>query len=138
MKNLFSILIIVFALMIVLVSTAYAERVTTMSWGVPTTYSDGTALLPGEISGYTIWCGVQSGSYSSAVDVGYVQSVDLGQVIPVPDGLYYCAGTVSVIWTGILPSNYSNEVEVMRSGPDFITRPMAGVTPNGMVIQLDK
>jgi hypothetical protein len=63
-----------------------------LSWIPPSEREDGTALLPGEISGYTVYYGAASASYSNSlyIDNGLATSASIVDLAP---GTYYMAVT---------------------------------------------
>jgi hypothetical protein len=74
----------------------------TLSWTVPTTYTDGTALV---VSGYRIYSGTASGVYGTPLDVGKTTSHVFTSL---SSGTHYF--TVTVYDSSGSESIFSNEV----------------------------
>jgi hypothetical protein len=76
------------AWLLALLSRAEAAGTLTMAWDAPTTYTDGSAIPPGAITGYTLYLGTTSGVYPIVRDVGLVTQAT---VTGLNDGLAYYA-----------------------------------------------
>ncbi len=76
----------------------------TLSWGAPTTNTDGTALT--NLGGYKVYYGTSSGVYTTAVNVGNVLSYKVANLTS--GHTYYFA--VTAYNTSNVESSYSNEV----------------------------
>jgi len=81
----------------------------TLAWDPPTTYFDGTPLLPANINFYTLyWGAAPGGPYPNKLQVGNV----LTSAVPnLKTGTYYFVATcTSTTLAGAQESGYSNEV----------------------------
>lgn len=76
------------ALLLSLPSLAWAAWSVTLAWEAPTTFVDGTAALPADIAGYTLYSGTQSGVYPLVTDVGLTTQAMLGGLV---EGVRYYA-----------------------------------------------
>ncbi|HEY6012031.1 MAG TPA: fibronectin type III domain-containing protein [Nitrospirota bacterium] len=75
-----------------------------LAWDVPTTYSDGSELVP---AGYKIYYGTSSGNYTQVIDTGNTTVYSLSDLNLAP-GTYYF--TVTVYDSTGMESDLSNEV----------------------------
>ncbi len=82
--------------------------VATLSWDAPTTRTDGSSLNPvTDISGYKIYYGTASGTYTQVVNVTNPGTATITQTLNLPSGTYYFV--VTDIDTSGQESSYSNE-----------------------------
>ncbi|RPI76345.1 MAG: hypothetical protein EHM45_13195 [Desulfobacteraceae bacterium] len=76
----------------------------TLSWDIPTHYTDATPIAPDEITGYTIYYGTESCTYADSVFVGNVTACTL----ILPKDTYYFV--ITAIGFEGNESSFSNEV----------------------------
>jgi hypothetical protein len=110
-------LIIEFTIFLLLtVSWSYADAGQgVLRWIPPTTNEDGTPLT--DLSGYKVYCGKVSGTYTLIKDVGNIVAYP---VTGLSDGTWYCA--VTAYNSSKTESQYSNEVsKVIKNVPTKAT-----------------
>lgn len=78
-----------------------------LSWVAPTERVDNEQLLPGEIAGYTIYYGMNTGNYVSKLDIN--DGAALSASIDLPTGFTYFF-VITARDTEGLESDYSTEV----------------------------
>src|SRR3972149_418317 len=80
---------------------------TTLMWEAPTTNIDGSPLT--DLSGYKVYWGAVSGTYTGVKDVGNVVTVNIAQTMAVTPKGNYCF-VVTAYDVALNESDYSNEV----------------------------
>ncbi|MBZ0220469.1 MAG: fibronectin type III domain-containing protein [Candidatus Methylomirabilis sp.] len=79
-----------------------------VAWDPPDTRQNGTALSSGEIGGYRVHYGAESGNYDTIIDVGGATSLTIEDV-PSDCDIYVA---VTVYDTDGLESNFSDELVI--------------------------
>ena len=105
MKWLISIAVI-FLTATVLIALPYQPK-TTLMWETPTTNVDGSPLT--DLSGYKVYWGAVSGTYTGVKDVGNVVTVNIAQTIAITPKGNYCF-VVTAYDVALNESDYSNEI----------------------------
>lgn len=96
----------VFGLLLFLASFGAYAGDAIVSWDPPTQYEDGTNILPGEITKYTILYGqTDGGPYSFAVDVA--GNVNTATITGLAKGTWYFVATATT--NNGMESAYSNQ-----------------------------
>lgn len=81
------------------------SKAATITWGIPSTKMDGSALYVNEIAGFKIHYGTESGNYTETIDTGFALSYTVENLSP---GTYFFAITCDDIYGK--ESGYSAEV----------------------------
>src|SRR3972149_1414082 len=105
MKWLISIAVI-FLTATVLIALPYQPK-TTLMWEAPTTNIDGSPLT--DLSGYKVYWGAVSGTYTGVKDVLNVTTVNIAQTMAITPKGNYCFVVTAYDIAGN-ESDYSNEV----------------------------
>ena len=95
---------IILTLALLLIPTIALAGSVTLSWDPPTTNSDGTPLT--DLSGYVVYYGTDSGSYTKNIDIGNVVTYSVSGLT---DNLIYHFAVTAYDFSGN-ESGYSNEV----------------------------
>lgn len=108
--------------------TIQADPIKSWFWDAPTQYENGQNIPGGDLTGYTLHCGMQAGGPYPASKVFEMQSPpseeDMAFVVAGLPGTYYCVSTVSSI-NHLTESGFSNEVNftVLPGDLGFVPRP---------------
>lgn len=96
-----------FVSLLLLVSSAYVNA-STIKWVLPTTWNDGSTLVPTDIVNINVYCGVSTANYQ---DFRTIAGTSTSITFELPIGDNFCAvTTVAKMSTGELrESDYSNE-----------------------------
>jgi hypothetical protein len=113
--------------------TIDAEPLKTWSWTEPGNYENGSAIPGGDLTGYTLHCGTQSGGPYNASQVFSSQTPpsidDMGFIVSGTPGTYYCVSTVTSLQHSTT-SGFSNEVNfsVLPADLGFVPMPPVNLT----------
>jgi hypothetical protein len=108
--------------------TIQADPLEVWQWTAPTQYENGDIIPGGDLTNYTIHCGMQQGGPYPATQVFAMQTSpseeDMDFVVAGIPGVYYCVSTVSSI-NHLTTSGFSNEVNfiVLPGTLGFAPRP---------------
>mgnify|MGYP001593548329 CR=1 FL=1 len=80
---------------------------TTLTWTAPTINTDGTPLT--DLSGYKLYWGTVSGTYTGSKDVGNVLTANIQQALAITPRGNYCF-VVTAYDLALNESSYSNEI----------------------------
>ena len=119
-----------FALVILLLAslTIQADPLKVWQWTEPTQYENGQNIPGGDLTNYTLHCGMQAGGPYPATQTFAMQTPpseeDMAFVVAGIPGTYYCVATVSSV-NHITTSGFSNEVNftVLPGTLGFVPRP---------------
>ena len=99
--------------LLLLTAPAVAFRVT-LGWTPPTTYTDGSPVLPRAIAGYILYYGLSPEQSTRLLDVGNVTRATLADLLPIP---YYVMITAYDQWGHESPWSSPPLVVLPPSGP---------------------
>lgn len=108
--------------------TIQAEPLKVWQWTAPTQYENGQNIPGGDLTNYTIHCGMQAGGPYPAMQIFAMQTPpseeDMAFVVAGVPGTYYCVSTVSSV-NHLTTSEFSNEVNftVLPGTLGFVPRP---------------
>jgi len=113
--------------------TIQADPLKVWQWTEPTQYENGNNIPGGDLTNYTLYCGMQQGGPYPAEKVFVMQTPpseeDMAFVVAGLPGTYYCVSTVSSVAYSTT-SGFSNEV-------NFTVLPgTLGFVPNPPVLSL--
>ena len=119
-----------FALVILLLAslTIQADPLKVWQWTEPTQYENGQNIPGGDLTNYTLHCGMQSGGPYPATQTFAMQTPpseeDMAFVVAGVPGTYYCVSTVDSI-AHLTTSGFSDEVNftVLPGTLGFVPRP---------------
>ena len=119
-----------FALVMLLLAslTIQADPLKVWQWTEPTQYENGQNIPGGDLTDYTLHCGMQQGGPYPATQTFAMQSPpseeDMAFVVAGLPGTYYCVSTVSSV-NHMTTSGFSNEVNftVLPGTLGFVPRP---------------
>jgi hypothetical protein len=119
-----------FALVLILLGslTIQADPLKVWQWTAPTQYDNDSNIPGGDLTDYTLHCGMQAGGPYPATQVFAMQTPpseeDMAFVVAGLPGTYYCVSTVSSI-THMTTSGFSNEINftVLPGTLGFVPRP---------------
>ena len=113
--------------------TIKADPIKTWNWTAPNTYENGALIPGGDLTSYTLHCGMQKDGPYPASQVFQMQVSpsleDMDFVVAGLPGTYYCVATVNSI-AHLTTSGYSNEV------PFVMTPWTLGFVPNPPTLSL--
>ena len=108
--------------------TIQADPLKTWSWTEPTEYENNTIIPFGDLTNYTLHCGMEQGGPYPATQIFDMQTPpseeDMAFVVAGLPGTYYCVSTVTSVAHGTT-SGFSNEVNftVLPGSLGFVPKP---------------
>lgn len=119
-----------FAIVLLLLGslTIQADPLKVWQWTAPTQYENGQNIPGGDLTNYTLHCGMQAGGPYPAIKTFVMQTPpseeDMAFVVAGLPGTYYCVSTVSSVQHATT-SGFSNEVNftVAPGTLGFVPRP---------------
>ena len=105
----------------------------TWDWDAPLTYENGTSIITGDLTDYTLHCGTSSGGPYFESQIFSTQSPpsieDMTFVVQGAPGQYFCVSTVSSLAHGT-ESGFSNEANftVLPGDLGLVPNPPANLT----------